>query len=118
MQTVIDVLRFLLTAVCLLIGLFMLTSSLRGVFKFNYVINRMHSAAIGDTLGILFVLLGLIFSANSLWLVVKLGLIIVFFWIATPVAGHLVGMLEVNTNPMWEKDLERLQVKEEHHGDL
>ena len=58
----------------------------------------MHAAALGDTLGILFVILGLIlirgFSVDSL----KLFLVILFFWIASPVSGHMLSRLEVMTN--------------------
>ena len=100
------------------IGVLVLVSSVRGLFKFKYVLNRMHAAAMGDTLGILFVLLGLIVSASDLWLVAKLGLIIVFLWTANPVGSHLIARLEVNTNPIWEKEVEKIQAKEQHHGRL
>ncbi len=118
MTSAVNAVRFLATAVCLAMGLFILVASVRGVYKFHYVLNRMHAAAMGDTLGILFVLLGLIVSASDLWLIVKLILIIVFLWIANPVGSHLIARLEVNTNPIWEKDLDRLQAEEEHHGRL
>lgn len=118
MTTALNGIRFLITAVCLAGGLFILVSSVRGVYKFRYVLNRMHAAAMGDTLGILFVLLGLIVSASDLWLTAKLILIIVFLWIANPVGSHLIARLEVNTNPLWEKDLERLETEEGHHGRL
>lgn len=118
MQTALNGIRFLITAVCLSAGLFVLVSSVRGLFKFKYVLNRMHAAAMGDTLGILFVLLGLIVSASDLWLVAKLGLIIVFLWTANPVGSHLIARLEVNTNPIWEKEVEKIQAKEQHHGRL
>ena len=58
----------------------------------------MHAAAMGDTLGILFVLLGLIvmrgFSMDSL----KLFLVVAFFWTASPVSGHMISRLEAMTD--------------------
>ena len=55
-------------------------------------------AAMGDTLGILFVFAGLIvmrgFSMDSL----KLFLVILFFWSAGPVSGHMISRLEAMTD--------------------
>lgn len=97
--------RFIFTAAFLAAGIFILIASVRGVYKFDYALNRMHAAAMGDTLGIFFVLIGLVFSAPDIWLGAKLVLIIVFLWIASPVGSHLIARLEVNTNPIWEKDV-------------
>ncbi len=101
--------RFILTACCVLAGVFILVASVRGVYKFQYALNRMHAAAMGDTLGILFVLAGLIISAQDIWLIVKLALIIVFLWMSSPVSSHLITRLEVNTNALWKEDLAALR---------
>lgn len=86
-------------AACLLVtGLFFEILAVFGVNRFKRTLNRMHAAAMGDTLGILFVLLGLIvmrgFSMDSL----KLFLVVAFFWIASPVSGHMISRLEAMTN--------------------
>lgn len=90
--------RLILSACCLLIGLFFMITAVFGVNRFGKALNRMHSAAMGDTLGILFVILSLIlmrgFSLDSL----KLFLVILFFWIASPVSSHMLSRLEVMTN--------------------
>ena len=90
--------RFVLSVVCLLIGLFFMLVAVFGVNRFHKALNRMHAAALGDTLGILFVILGLIlmrgFSMDSL----KLFLVVLFFWIASPVSGHMISRLEVMTD--------------------
>ena len=46
----------------LLIGLGAITYllSILGVFKMNYVLNRMHVSAIGDTIGMTLIFIGLI----------------------------------------------------------
>ena len=49
-----------------------------GVFRFKYVLNRMHAAAMGDTLGIGFALAGLILMSGFTFTSVKLLLVIVF----------------------------------------
>lgn len=102
---IINWIRFLLSAGFLGIGLFILSASVFGVYKFKYVLNRMHSAAMGDTLGILFCLLGVVVSADDATLIAKLLLTILFLWTASPVSSHLIARLEVNTNPVWEREL-------------
>lgn len=104
-MNILEWVRFLLTAVCLLLGLFILVASVLGVYKFDYVLNRMHAAAMGDTLGIMFVLLGLIISAPDVWVIIKLVLVIVFLWVGNPVGSHLIARLEVNTNPVWAQQV-------------
>ncbi|NLB38310.1 MAG: monovalent cation/H(+) antiporter subunit G [Clostridiales bacterium] len=97
----LDWLRFILTTLFLVSGLIILLTSVIGVFKFNYVLNRMHAAAMGDTLGILFCLIGLTISAPDIWVAMKLLLIIAFLWLASPVSSHLIARLEVTINPRW-----------------
>lgn len=90
--------RFAAAAVCLGIGIFFMILAVFGVNRFKKALNRMHAAALGDTLGILFVFLGLIlirgFSLDSL----KLFLVILFFWIASPVSSHMISRLEAMTD--------------------
>lgn len=90
--------RFAAAALCLGTGLAFMVLAVFGVNRFRKALNRMHAAALGDTLGILFIFLGLMiirgFSLDSL----KLLLVILFFWIASPVSGHMISRLEAMTN--------------------
>ena len=90
--------RFALSAACLVTGLVFMILAVFGVNRFHRAVNRMHAAAMGDTLGILFVFAGLIlirgFSMDSL----KLFLVILFFWTAGPVSGHMISRLEAMTD--------------------
>ena len=90
--------RFALSAACLVTGLVFMILAVFGVNRFHRALNRMHAAAMGDTLGILFVFAGLIlirgFSMDSL----KLFLVILFFWTAGPVSGHMISRLEAITD--------------------
>ena len=52
--------RVVIAIVFISIGVFFSIVSVLGTFRFKFVLNRMHSAAMGDTLALLFVLLGLI----------------------------------------------------------
>lgn len=74
-----------------------------GVFKFRYVLNRMHAAAMGDTLGIGASILGLMILFGFRFVTLKLALVLVFLWCASPVSSHLISRLEVVTNEELEK---------------
>ena len=91
-------LRFALGATLITGGIIVLALSVFGVYRFKYVLNRMHASSMGDTLGILLVLGGLIvfsgFSAVSL----KLLLTIIMLWLTSPVSSHLIGRLEIHVN--------------------
>ena len=80
-----------------LFGLFVFISAVIGLFRFDYVLNRMHAAAVGDSLGIFCVLIGLMLLHGWSLAMGKTLLIFVFLWLASPVASHLVAELEVAT---------------------
>ena len=90
--------RFAAGVGLLLVGQGIFLLQIFGVFKFKYVLNRMHAAAMGDTLGLGASLTGLILLSGWNVTSVKLALIIVFLWLASPVASHLISRLEVVTN--------------------
>ncbi len=101
--------QFSIGALLILNGLFIFAIELYGVYKLQYVLNRMHAAAMGDTLGILSTFSGLMVISGWNFTSVKLGLVILFFWFASPVSSHLISRLEVTTN---EKINEKCEVKQ------
>lgn len=92
--------------VLIVIGLLTMCMAVLGVYRFRYVLNRMHAAAMGDSLGILFIILGLTVLNGFCLSSLKLLLIIVFFWLAGPVSSHMIGKLEVLINEDLEKECE------------
>lgn len=90
----------------IVIGLLTLCVAVFGVFHFHYVLNRMHSSAMGDSLGILFIILGLMILSGFQFGTLKLALIIVFFWLAGPVSSHMIGQMEILTNEKLEEECE------------
>lgn len=90
--------QFILSACFIGIGLIIIILSVLGVYRFRFVLNRMHAAAMGDTLGILFTILGLMTANGFNMVLVKFVSIIAFMWIASPVSGHLITKLEYLTN--------------------
>ena len=94
----IEWIRFIVGAVVLLCGLFIFVVEIFGIFHLRYVLNRMHAAAMGDTLGISSSLVGLMIFSGLNFTTLKMALIIVFLWLASPVSSHLIARLEVTTN--------------------
>ena len=97
-MAVIEWIRFIVGGGFVLCGLTIFIIELIGVFRFHYILNRMHAAAMGDTLGIGFALLGLIIMSGFNFTSLKLFLVIVFLWFSSPVSSHLIARLEVTTN--------------------
>ena len=102
----IETLRFVLCALLIGVGLVFEICAVIGVFRFHYVLNRMHAAALGDTMGILMIMLGLAVASGVNLLSLKLLLIIFLFWTASPVASHLIGRLELTTNEELNREVQ------------
>lgn len=115
-MTVIEWIRFLAGAAFLLTGLVIFVFEIIGVFRFQYVLNRMHAAAMGDTLGIGFSLLGLIIMNGLNFTSLKMFLVILFLWFSSPVSSHLIARLEVTTDEERDKHYKKKALEEE--GDL
>ena len=99
-------LRFGVAALLMLIGLAALFTTTFGMFRFKYILNRIHIAAKCDTAG-LTLCLGSLMVMNGLTITsLRLLMLILFIWIANPVAGHLVAHLEVATNPEITEEFE------------
>ena len=103
---VLEWIRFLAGAALLLAGVVIFLIEMVGVFRFKYVLNRMHAAAMGDTLGIGFCLLGLIVMSGLNFTSLKMLLVIIFLWFSSPASSHLIARLEVTTN----------EDEEDHYG--
>ena len=103
---ILEWIRFIAGIGLLLIGLIIFVLQLLGVYKFKSVLNRMHAAAMGDTLGIGVSLVGLILLSGWNITSLKMALIIAFLWMASPVSSHLIARLEVVTNEHLEENSE------------
>ncbi len=101
--------RFSLTALLLAASVFIFVSAVTGVARFRYALNRMHAAAMGDTLGLLFASAALCISAPDVFVVLKLLVLIIFMWMASPVSSHLIAFSEAGSNPDIHKEAEEIQ---------
>lgn len=90
--------KLIIGGILILLGVVVACIAVAGVYKFKFVLNRMHAAATNDTLGILLVFLGLIFLNGFNFTSLKLFLVVCFFWLASPVSGHMLARLEIATD--------------------
>ena len=98
--------RFGVSAFLMFFGLAVLFTATFGIFRFKYILNRIHVAAKCDTAGMMLCLGSLMVMNGFDMTSLRLLMLIVFIWIANPVAGHLIAYLEVATNPRIEEEFE------------
>ncbi len=86
--------RFIAAVICLIFAAVMECIAVFGVYKFKFVMNRMHSAAIGDTLGLLLGGLGLMLLEGTRWFTLKMALVIVLLWMTSTISSHVIMRME------------------------
>lgn len=101
--------RFVLTAVLMLMGLFLMATAVLAQFRFQYVLNRMHAASMGDSLGLLLINTALCLNAPDGWVIVKFLMVSFFLWITSPTGSHLIARLEITLNEHPEKEMEVIE---------
>ena len=90
--------RFWLTAVILCAGLVFFAGAVLGNCRFAYVMNRVHAAGIGDTMGLFYVVLAVALNASGLLEALKCFLPLIFLWVCSPVSSHFIAQIEYYTN--------------------
>ena len=90
---------FLIAALLISLGIFILIIGVFGIFKIHYIMNRLHSAAMLDSLGLFLIAAGAMLIYGFSFETLKLFMIVILFWVASPVCSHLLTNLEYYTNP-------------------
>lgn len=90
--------RFVFVALFLVASLLLAVISVAGVFKFKFILNRMHAAAICDSFALLVAMIGIAIAYGFSFVMIRLILIVLLVWVASPVSGHLIARLEVTTD--------------------
>lgn len=93
-----DKLRYALTLLSFVIGTIFIATGILGVFRFRFALNRLHAASLIDTMGVMFIILGVILSTPCSVSWIKLLLMGAFVGVGSPVASHLLSLLEVATD--------------------
>ena len=105
MTNAIDIIRLIGCIILTVLGLCCLVTGVVGVFRFKYALNRIHSAALLDTVGILLMLLGVICATGLTMTSAKILVVIAFLWLTSPVSGHLIGRMEITINDDLDKSM-------------
>lgn len=88
---VFDVVRYILSALCLVGGLFFVFAGTIGVLRLPDFYTRIHAAGMTDTLGAELIMLGLIIQAGFSLLSLKLLLVAFILLITSPTATHALA---------------------------
>ena len=78
-------------------GILVLLTSVFGMFRFKYSLNRMHASAIADTLGIGLFMAGCIILTGLRPITGKMILLLIFLWLTAPISSHLVSRMDILT---------------------
>lgn len=104
-------------AILIILGALLSLVTTIGVLRLPDTYTRSHAASKSATLGIMFILTGalLFFWVEKGYISARLVLGIVFIFITSPVAGHLISRAAYYTNvPLWEKTVQDdLRMKKE-----
>ena len=81
--------RFALVALFFAAGIIVLFISIFGTFRFKYSLNRMHAAAMCDTLILMLFITGLIIASGINLISLKFLFIVIIQWCTSPVVSHI-----------------------------
>lgn len=91
----IEWIRFIIAAFFITFGIIMEIIAVFGVYKFKFVLNRMHAAAIGDTLAFGLITFGTIIIRGFSMFSLKAVMILLFLWMASSVSSHVLSRMEI-----------------------
>lgn len=111
--------QFGFSALFIFVGLLVFIAGVFGVYQFKFILNRMHSAAMLDTMGLFFISLGCAVANGFNPTSIKILCVFAFLWMTSPICSHLIAKLEFitdkNLKDEIENDLE--ETKEENTDD-
>ena len=116
----LETIRFIISCVLTVGGLFCLISGVVGIFRFKYSLTRIHAAALFDTVGIMLMLAGVMVAEGLTIATLKMLVVVIFLWLSSPVCSHLLGRLEITINDKLENDMtvsDEEMVRYEKEGD-
>ena len=89
--------RFGIVALFLGAGVITLFASVIGTFRFDYSLNRMHSAAITDTLVLLLFIIGCVVASGVNVISAKLLIVLFVQWCTSPLVSHMFVKSKLKT---------------------
>lgn len=82
-----------IAVISIVLGELCVLTAIIGVFRFDYVLNRMHATTIADTMGTLLIFVGVMVLFGLQWVTLKLIVIVALQWTTCPVAGHIIARM-------------------------
>lgn len=110
--------RFAVVAALLAGALLAFISAVIGVYRFGFVMNRMHAAGIGDTLGLFLVVSAMVIASGFNLDSFKLILLVFFMWFTSPVSTHFLGQVEYYSNHQIYRYVSRKEEEAGHDPDV
>lgn len=90
--------RFGIVAFCLAAGVAVLYLSIFGTYRLRFALNRIHSAAMTDTLVLILFAVALIIAEGLSFTSVKFGMALILQWCTSPLASHMMAKFEYLTD--------------------
>ncbi len=88
-------------------GLFVFITAVIGNFRFPKALKRMHAASLGDTLGILLVMAGIVILCFAADFAVKLVAVIPLMWAAGSTCSHLIAHMVTDRERETEEEIQK-----------
>ena len=98
-MTIAEWIRLIIGGILLTGGLAVFVTSVIGNFRFSDAAQRMHSAGLGDTMGICCVLAGAAVLCFNAVFVLKLAAVIALVWTSGPACSHLIAGMIAREKP-------------------
>ena len=104
MARMLEWIRFVLFCLLLLAGISFEAVAIIGVNRFDFSLNRLHAASIGDTMGLMCIVLACMLKAGVTLLSLKFFLVLIFMLLTCPMSGHLISLLVYRTDNSVSKE--------------
>lgn len=90
--------KFGFTALFFVAALLMIFISVLGTYRFRFALNRIHCAAMNDTIVLMLFFIGTLFAVGFDIMTVKFALIIFIQWCTCPLTSHMLTKAEYMTD--------------------
>ncbi len=90
--------KFGFSALFIILGVIVFAIGTIGVYKFKFVLNRMHVASLLDTMGLFFIVLGCAIGRHFDAASIKMLLVFGILWLTSPISSHFIAKLECLTD--------------------
>jgi len=98
-------LRFAFSALFTIAGVLAFAVGTFGIYRFKFVMNRMHAAAILDTMGLFGIATGLAVARGFDAITFKFLLIFILLWFTSPISSHLLAKMEYFTDKNLKEEI-------------